>query len=94
MPKDFATREGKGGGKFKKLKKDKLQITIPPGCASRDSQNRPNCFAFNLGKCSLKVNKGRCAKGYHQLDATSPTPSRSAELCGTSLRSTGLLLCT
>ena len=61
-----ALREGKGGGKSKKGKKDKLQIVIPPGCASRDSQNRPNCFQFNLGKCALKVSKGRCAKGYHQ----------------------------
>eukprot|EP00439_Symbiodinium_sp_Y106_P001844 s3290_g1.t1 len=61
-----ALRESKGGGKSKKIKKDKLQIVIPPGCASRDSQNRPNCFQFNLGKCTLKVSKGRCAKGYHQ----------------------------
>ena len=62
-PEGAALREGKGGGKSKKIKKDKLQIVIPPGCASRDSQNRPNCFPFNLGKCTLKVSKGRCAKG-------------------------------
>ena len=65
-PEGAALREGKGGGKSKKIKKDRLQIVIPLGCASRDRQNRPNCFQFNLGKCALKVSKGRCAKGYHQ----------------------------
>ena len=53
------------GNKLKKPKKDKIQIVIPDGCASRDAQGRPNCFGFNLGKCDLKVTKGRCAKGFH-----------------------------
>ena len=65
-PEDAALRDPRGGGKLKKARKDKIQIVIPNGCAARDGQNRPNCFDYNRGKCSLKVSKGRCAKGFHQ----------------------------
>ena len=65
-PEDAALRDPRGGGKLKKARKDKIQIVIPNGCAARDGQNRPNCFDYNRGKCSLKVTKGRCAKGFHQ----------------------------
>ena len=67
-PEDAALRDPRGGGKLKKPRtgKDKIQIVIPNGCAARDGQNRPNCFDYNRGKCSLKVTKGRCAKGFHQ----------------------------
>ena len=65
-PEDATLRDPRGGGKLKKARKDKIQIVIPNGCSARDGQNRPNCFDYNRGKCSLKVTKGRCAKGFHQ----------------------------
>ena len=55
----------KGKGRGSKGKGQKPKITIPEGCAARDTQNRPNCFAFNLGGCKLRVAKGRCPRGMH-----------------------------
>ena len=59
--------KGKKGGKGRggKGKGQGSRITIPDGCSARDTQNRPNCFAFNLGSCKLRVTKGRCARGMH-----------------------------
>ena len=59
--------KGKKGGKGRggKGKGSGSKITIPDGCSARDTQNRPNCFSFNLGGCKLRVTKGRCPRGMH-----------------------------
>ena len=55
----------KGKGRGGKGKGQGTKITIPDGCSARDTQNRPNCFAFNLKGCKLRVTKGRCPRGMH-----------------------------
>ena len=32
---------------------------------SRTSDNDPICFNFNLGKCTRRMDGGRCEKGFH-----------------------------
>ena len=62
---DQSGKGKKGKGRGGKGKGQAPKITIPDGCAARDTQNRPNCFAFNLGGCKLRVTKGRCPRGMH-----------------------------
>ena len=59
----------KGPGKGKdpgKTTGKTASVVIPAGCSAKDSQGRPNCFGYNLGRCKLKVTKGRCPRGFHQ----------------------------
>ena len=61
---------GKGKGKGKKGKQPfnnpKMPLTlVQGGCRARTNGEDPICFGYNLGTCSLQVNRGRCEKGFH-----------------------------
>ena len=60
--------KGKGKGKTKAKGKDtsKMPLTlVQSGCRARTNAGDPICFGFNLGTCSLAVNRGRCDRGFH-----------------------------
>ena len=69
-PKGKGSFNGKGKGKGKV--KGSSFIKMPQGlggCWHRTAKGEPICFGFNLGKCSEKVERGRCRRGLHMCAA-------------------------
>ena len=69
-PAEERTAKGDKGGKSsgkgnKGGKKGKPTLSLPDGCVTRDSKNRPICFAFNTSGCSGAKAGSRCRKGMH-----------------------------
>ena len=61
-------RKGKGKGKKGKqpFNNTKMPLTlVQGGCRAKTNGGDPICFGYNLGTCSLPVNRGRCDKGFH-----------------------------
>ena len=55
--------KGKDKGKGKGFRMP-VQL-VEGGCRPTTNQGDPICYGYNLGTCTLKVNKGRCEKGFH-----------------------------
>ena len=55
--------KGKDKGKGKGFRMP-VQL-VEGGCRPTTNQGDPICYGYNLGRCTLKVNKGRCEKGFH-----------------------------
>ena len=69
-------RKGKGKDKTKAKGKDtsKMPLTlVQSGCRARTNAGDPICFGFNLGTCSLPVNRGRCDRGFHVSPSVAST---------------------
>lgn len=64
QPKGKGKGKGKSKGKVRQSTFNKMPHGLV-GCYSKTAKGEPICYGFNLGKCSEKVERGRCRRGLH-----------------------------